>query len=294
MKHTSSTLTALVVGSPNPNPNHRTKQRNHKDRDRYADAGRSAREAMSRFRAAEQQAREDGRKLPPSCARVMLALVEQLTTWSRRNDAVPISTPPRPKYPAGGLVESTGLTRNTVRKALALLEGYGCITVITPENVEGRKTGATVIAFPTVDHLPAEDRPEDMADEDTGAPAPDDGWTAPRYRASRSLQDDPYPVTPDSRGTRSLQTDPLTRSNYEKEVRGSAKCEASSSRSPVGRSSDRPPTSPVGDVRRTRPPASSYQGPSGVTFAEWWHSLDPAERDKHGAIARVMNVEAAA
>lgn len=274
MRHTSSTIAAVVAGSANPNPNHRTKQRRHKDRDRYADAGRSAREAMDRFRAAEAQARADGRKMPPSCARVMLALVEQITTWSRRNDAFPISTPPSPRYPAGGLVESTGLARNTVRKALGLLADAGCITITTPENVKGCKTGATLIAFPVVDR-PAEG--EDEA-EDVAA----DTWP------TRSVQTDPHPVSPDARGTRSVQTDPLTRS-YEKEVRARAKREAPDGQPPGGRPGGRPSPSLDGGPPPTPTPMMFSPG---LTPTEWWHSMNPAERERHGAFARMMGIAA--
>ena len=43
------------------------------------------------------------------------------------------------------------------------------------------------------------------------------------------------------------------------------------------------------DARRTRTSASSRPRPSGVTFAEWWHSLDQTEREKHEALARMMD-----
>jgi hypothetical protein len=235
MRHIA-TATGLAVA--NLNPNHSAKQRKHKDRDRYADAGRSAREAMDRFRVAEAKARAEGRKVPPSCARVMMALVEQITTWSRRNDAFPISTPACKRYPAGGVMESTGLSRNTVRKALSLLEGYGCITVMTPVNVKGQRTGPTVIAFPVVDHLPEEDAPEDMSPAEPGTP---------------SVLRDRYPVSLDSPGTPSVWTDPLTRETYEKEVRASVQRNALPDRPPGGRPGGRPSPSLGGGPPKGNP-----------------------------------------
>jgi DNA-binding Lrp family transcriptional regulator len=217
--------TGLAVANPNPNPT-RGRQR-HRPRDRYADVGRSTREALDRLRVAEREARADGRTVPASCARVLLEVVGHLTTYSRRNDALSVRR----------IEEGTGLSRSTVRRALALLEGYGCITRITPENVKGQRTGSTIIALPVT--TPAEDELEDR-DRHENADALE------HHRAPDPvvhLRDTP-PVAP--RRTRPLEhlDAPATRSTYEKEVRGQQQRTTPTGRPPVGRASARPSASP--------------------------------------------------
>ena len=231
MRHIS--LEAAVGGgaAAYPNTGRKPRSRRHQPRDRYADAGRSAREALDRLRVAEREARADGRTVPPSCARVLLEIVGHLTTWSRRNYEVSIRS----------IEEGTGLARSTVRRALTLLEGYGCIVRITPENTPGITTPPTIIALPVVEVV-HEDEPADLADPDR------EGWAPPvaptRTRSLEHLDSTP-PVAP--RCTRPLEHPdaPPTRSN-EREVRGRVRESVPPGRSPVGRSSDRPPTSPVG------------------------------------------------
>ena len=234
MRHIS--LEAAVGGGAAAYPKTGRKPRGRRpqprSRDRYADVGRSTREALERLRVAEREARADGRTVPPSCARVLLEIVGHLTTWSRRNEYVSVRR----------IEEGTGLSRSTVRRALADLERYGCITRITPENTPGMATPATIIALPIVEEV-HEDEPDDLADPDR------DGWAPPvaptRTRPLEHLDSTP-PVSP--RRTRPLvhPDAPPTRSTYEKEVRESVRESVPPGRSPVGRSSDRPPTSPVG------------------------------------------------
>ena len=103
-------------------------------------------------------------------------------------------------------------------------------------------TPATIIALPIVEVV-HEDEPADLDDPDR------DGWAPPvaptRTRSLEHLDSTP-PVAP--RRTRPLEhlDAPPTRSTYEKEVRESVRESVPPGRSPVGRSSDRPPTSPVG------------------------------------------------
>lgn len=235
MRHMSSTIAARVTGSANPNPNHRANPRRHKPRDPYRVAGQSAREALERLRVAERDARAEGRTVPPSCARVLLEIVGHLTTYSRRNDAFSVRR----------IEEGTGLARSTVRRALALLEGYGCIVRITPQNTPGQRTGSTIIALPIVEPDADDDPAEDDTDDDPG------GWTSPRYRVGRDHLDDTPPGAP--RRTRPLEhlDAPATRSRNEKEVRGEAKRDALPGQSPGGRPGGRPSPSLDGGPPQT-------------------------------------------
>jgi len=198
--------------------------------------------------------------VPPSCTDVLLAVIEFTALYSRRNDYVPISRPATDSQP-GGLVECTGLSRNTVRKALALLEAWGCITRITPENVKGTKTPATLIALPIV---PAPDELENgdgqHADEDVDEDVhhgQHDPGHQPVPMLIRSAWTDPGPVTLDSPGSRSPQTDPL-REVSEKVLREQVQREAPRGRPPGGRSEvDRPAASTKESPPRTpTPPAT--------------------------------------
>jgi len=232
MRHTRTILAEPVAGSANPNPNRRRKARGHQPRDRYADVGRSTREALERLRVAEREARADGRNLPPSCARVLLEIIGQVASYSRRNDACSVRR----------IEEGTGLARSTVRRALALLEGYGCIVRITPQNTPGTRTGSTIIALPIVEPVAEADPAEDDAGD--GAEHDASGWTAPRYGVGRDHLEDTPPVAP--RRTRPLEhlDAPATRSTYEKEVRGQQQRTTPTGRPPVGRASARPSASP--------------------------------------------------
>jgi hypothetical protein len=207
-------------------------------------AGASARESLERLRVAEREARADGRTVPASCARVLLEVVGHLTTYSRRNDAFSVRR----------IEEGTGLARSTVRRALALLEGYGCIVRVTPENTPGTRTGSTIIALPIVEPVHEDDPAEDAEQEGT---TPDrDGWTASRYGVGREHLDSTPPVAP--RRSRPLEHPdaPPTRSTYEKEVRGDTRRNAPPSRSPGGRPSGRPSPSPHGGHQQTDNPAT--------------------------------------
>lgn len=216
-------ISAAGVPAAYPNPNTKTGRKRHQPRDRYPVVGAATREALDRLQAAEREARAEGSTVPPSCARVLLEIVGQVTTWSRLNAAVSVRR----------IEEGTGLARSTVRRALALLESYGCIVRITPENVKGQRTGSTIIALPIT--APAEDELKDRdPDEDAehlehqGAPVP------------VAHLDDTPPVAP--RRTRPLEhlDAPPTRSRNEKEVREQQQRGAPRGRPPVGRSKDRP------------------------------------------------------
>lgn len=198
----------------------RTPRRKHRPgRARYADAGRSGREAVDRLREAEQQAREEGRRVPASCSRVLLEIVAQVSLYSRRNDVLSVAR----------LVTLTGLSRNTVRAALARLEEYGCITRITPENIPGERTGDTVIALPVV--TPPVDAPEDEEGEHQDEPPPSPAAVLTR---PRSVQVDRTPGQ-----SRLTPSEKYPRRNYEGEAARSR--EAVEHGAPVGRSYDRPP-----------------------------------------------------
>lgn len=237
--------TAAAHGVAYPNPNTGTRRRGHQPRDRYADAGRSAREALDRLHAAEVAAKADGKRVPASCARVLLEIVGHVTTYSRRNAPLAITSPPTETW-RGGLVERTGLARNTVRRALTLLESYGCIVRVTPPTMKGHKTTPTVIALPIVERR----------DHDVEVVDPDAQPVPPPGRANRSpmhspgmvkvSQTDPHPVTSDGPHRGSLQTDPIREVTTRSKNEGEAQRESRGGRSPVGRSSDRPPTSPGG------------------------------------------------
>ncbi|MGA0069333.1 MAG: hypothetical protein ACO3PB_07755 [Miltoncostaeaceae bacterium] len=230
--------TGIAVAHPNPNTKP-GRRRHHRPRDRYADAGRSAREALDRLRAAEREARAEGRTVPPSCARVLLEVVGHLTTYSRRNDFLPVSRAATDSQP-GGLVERTGYSRNTIRRALALLESWGCITRITPENVKGTKTGPTLIALPIVEPPGHHEHDADELEDEDAHQGQHEHAHQPVPMLTRSPWTDPGPVTLDAPGSRSPWTDPLTRSTYEKEVRAQPQREARQGRPPDGRSKDRP------------------------------------------------------
>lgn len=243
MQHIS--LEAAVGGgaAAYPNTGRKPRSRRHQPRDRYADAGRSAREALDRLRVAEREARADGRTVPPSCARVLLEVVGHLTTYSRRNDFLPVSRAATDSQP-GGLVERTGYSRNTVRRALALLESWGCITRITPENVKGTKTGPTLIALPVVEPPGQHEHDADELEDEDAHQGQHEHAHQPVPMLTRSPWTDPGPVTLDAPGSRSPWTDPLTRSTYEKEVRAQQQRTTPTGRPPVGRASARPSASP--------------------------------------------------
>lgn len=248
---TIQTATGVAGAYPNPNPNTTAGElrRSPRPRDTYADAGRSARAALDALRDAEIAARSEGATVPPSCARVLLEIIGHLTTWSRRNDAMSVRR----------VEQGTGLSRSTVRRALRLLEGYGCIVRITPANVKGQRTGSTIIALPIVE--PVEDHPaEDHADK----PDPDAAMVAAyehhqaeqmeaAEHAARYHLDDPGAVSPrrtppgSPRRTRPpVHPDaPATRSN-EKEVREVREKRAREDRPPDGRAGARPVSSPAG------------------------------------------------
>jgi len=234
MRHIA-TATGQAVANPNPNPNPGRGRSSRGPRARYIDAGRSGREAIARLSTAEAEARETGTRVPASCARILLEIVGQVTTYSRRNDALSVRM----------IEERTGMARSTVRRALGLLEGYGCITRITPENTPGQRTGSTLIALPVVEPDAQPDPAEDDAGEDEHAGG--EGWTAPRYRGYLERPDDTPPGAP--RRTRPLERldAPATRSTYEKNVRAHAQRNAPPDRSPGGRPSGRPSPSLDGE-----------------------------------------------
>lgn len=256
----------------------RTPRRKHRPgRARYADAGRSGREAVDRLREAEQQAREEGRRVPASCSRVLLEIVAQVSLYSRTNDVLSVAR----------LVTLTGLSRNTVRAALARLEEYGCITRVTPENIPGKCTGDTVIALPVV--APPEDAPEDEDDEQQHEPPPS---PAARLTGPWSVQVDRTPGQ-----SRLTPSEKYPRRKYEGEAPRSR--EAVAQGAPVGRSYDRPPPcleketpNTDGEVSdeaaaaansRMRDALDSGQGvhPQDVQLVERWtkQQRDKAERE---------------
>lgn len=199
------------------------RKRHRPARARYADAGRSAREAITRLREAEQQAREEGRRVPASCSRVLLEIVGEVSTYSRRNDVLSVAR----------LVTLTGLSRNTVRAALERLEAYGCISRVTPENVPGKATGDTIIALPIVEpgvmDEADEDADEDDQHHDAAPPSP-----AARLTRPRSVWVD---RTPGQSGLTPSEKYP--REKYEGEAKRSGK--RREEWAPDGRSKDRPP-----------------------------------------------------
>ena len=258
MTHTGTILAKPVVGfaNTNPNPNPRRKARGHKPRDRYADVGRSTREALERLRVAERDARDEGRNIPPSCTRVLLEIVGHLTTYSRRNDECSVRR----------IEEGTGLARSTVRRALALLEGYGCIIRITPANTPGQRTGSTIIALPIVG--PVAD--EDPAENDAG-------------ELSRDHLEDTPPGA--SRRTRPLEhlDAPAPRSTYMKVLRGEPKRDAFPGQSPGGRPGGRPSPSLDGGPPQTDHPdtmtaeAAAAAGERMREALENGRGVDPAD-----------------
>lgn len=42
------------------------------------------------------------------------------------------------------------------------------------------------------------------------------------------------------------------------------------------------------ETRRAITTTTRRQYPAGITFAEWWHSLDDSERERHEALAKLM------
>lgn len=253
MRHTSTTLATMVMGTANPNPNPNTTagkpRRSPRARDKYADAGRSARAALDALRDAEIAARSEGTTVAPSCARVLLEIIGHLTTWSRRNDALSVRQ----------IEQGTGLSRSTVRRALDRLEGYGCIARITPANVKGQRTGATIIALPIVepvDDHPASEIPDDP-DHDAALAAAYEHHQAEQMEAAaaagRYHLDEPGPVSPGStppvspRRTRPLvHPDAPPPRSTEKEVREAREKCAREDRPPGGRPGGRPVSSPAG------------------------------------------------